>query len=596
MVAYLDGRRLRRALGAGIGQLLSEEDLLNKINVFPVADGDTGTNLALTTRAMLGVIQHSKTVPIGASLTELADAALDGCRGNSGAILAQFFHGLNDAAASATRLTPEQWVKATKVAVAYARDAIERPREGTMLTILEAVHRRSSEWLLREQSDGDFAALIGELVVGLESDLRLTTTQLDVLAKANVVDAGAAGVVALFHGINNLLRGESVSALPQMEAPVASTMGQTNDTLFRFCTECVVTGENLSHRSLRETLANYGNSMVVAGGPNRLKVHIHTNEPDAIFGAVSRFGHVTGQKADDMTRQAAALRAKAGVAIVIDSGGDLPQQQAEELNIHSVPLRIHIGDTSYLDKVSLTFQALYKKVSSSNETLRTSQPPPGDFRRMFEYLDSHFEDVISIQVSDQMSGTLQAARSAADRLDSDHNIQIINSQNISLGQGLLALRAGEWAAQGLSANAIVDKLEALIPRTKTFAIVSDLSYAVRGGRVPASTQYAAKLLGVTPVVYNDSAGRIKTNRVLWGRKAVLEKFALHVARHCDPLTPYRVAIGYGDDPAQAQQLRQFLLGHIGNVAHDYVTEIGAALGVHGGPGILVAAIQPEPET
>ena len=571
---------------------MGEEDLLNRINVFPVADGDTGTNLALTARAMINVLQNSTNMAIGDSLTELADAALDGCRGNSGVILAQFLHGLSDAAGGQTRLDPHRWVESVGIAVKYARDAIEYPREGTMLTIFEVLHTRSQQ-LLSEQPAAGYERLMAELSVSLEDALQATKTQLDVLAKANVVDAGAAGIVAIIQGVNNLLQGEEVSALPDMGAAALTTGAQNNaDETYRFCTECIVAGDGLDHRRLRESLAEHGNSMVIAGGPKRLKLHIHCDTPDTVFSIAAEFGNVSGEKADDMTRQATALQSKAGVAVITDSAGDLPQHEADRLNIHLVPLRVHIGEHSYLDKVSLSFDELYQKVSASDDSLRTSQPPPGDFRRMFEYLDSHFDAVVSVQLTDKVSGTLQAARSAADRLDSSHGVRVVNSLNISLGQGLLTLAAAEAAAAGLSADDIVASLKRLIPKTRTFGIVTDLSYAVRGGRVPPSRKLLADFLHVTPVLYSDPQGNVKTNRILWGRDRLVEKFARHVARRCDSQQEYRIAVGHGSDPDQAQQLLALLLAKIPNVGKHYITEVGAALGVHGGPGILVAAVQP----
>ncbi len=589
MIAYLDGPRLRRALSAGIAQLIGEEDLLNRINVFPVADGDTGTNLALTARAMIEVVQNSKTLAIGESLTELADAALDGCRGNSGAILAQFLHGLSDATGARIRLKPQHWADALGVAVGYARDAIERPRKGTMLTILEVSHARSVE-LLAKQPEAGFDQLVAQLAEDLERALQATKTQLDVLAKANVVDAGAAGIVAIVQGINNLIQGRAISTLPKM-APAVATASSAGET-YRFCTECIVTGESLNHRLLRETLAEYGNSMVIAGGVTRLKLHIHTDAPDKVFKIAGEFGGLSNRKADDLTRQTAALRSKTGVAVITDSAADLPQDEANRLNIHVVPLRVHIGEDSYLDKVSLSFEELYRRVSHSQDSLRTSQPPPGDFRRMFEYLDSHFGAVVSVQLTDKVSGTAQAARTAIERLDPGHGVRVVNSRNVSLGQGLLAICAGECAAAGLSADEILETLARLIPETLTFGIVPDLSYAVRGGRVPPSRKLLADLLHVTPVLYNDVQGNVKTNRVLWGRSRLVEKFARHVARRCDPRKQYRIAVGHGDNLRSAKQLMNLLDAQIPNTGRHYLAEIGAALGVHGGPGMLVAAVQP----
>ena len=591
MIAYIDGPRLRRAISAGVTQLLAEEDLLNRINVFPVPDGDTGTNLALTARAMVGVLRDSTTISVGESLQQLADAALDGSRGNSGAILAQFLHGLSDAAGNRDRLTPTEVTEALAQALTYARDAIERPRKGTMLTIFEAMHAGSAEYL-QDNPDAGFAQLVEELVAKLEHALQATKYQLEALTKANVVDAGAAGIVAIVQGIDNLLRGKEMGVLPDIGADMIADAVESSADEYQFCTECIVTGSQLNHRQVREALAELGNSMVVAGGPSRLKLHIHTDNPEQVFDIAGQFGSLTGQKADDMRRQAMAVRADMGVAVITDSAGDLPEGEAERLNIHTVPLRVHIGEYSYLDKVSLSFQDLYQKVAESDSELRTSQPPPGDFRRMYEYLDSHFEAVLSVQLSDKVSGTLQAARTAIDRLEPGHGVKLVNSRNVSLGQGLLTLYAGECAAAGLAVEDIAARLEQLIPQTRTFAIVTDLSYAVRGGRVPRNRKTIADLLRVTPILRTDAEGNVKTNRILLGRRNAVEKFARYVAKQCVKTKSYRVAVGHGNDPGQAWQLSQALLAKIPNVDHHYVTEVGAALGVHGGPGMLVVAVQP----
>jgi len=132
----LDGLRLNRALKAGILRLLSRQEHLNKINVFPVPDGDTGTNLALTMSAVLGVLQKSPDPHAGKTLTRIADAALDGARGNSGAILAQFFLGLCDKLGHLGRLSPDDFADGVHGGAAYARESMSEPREGTILTVL----------------------------------------------------------------------------------------------------------------------------------------------------------------------------------------------------------------------------------------------------------------------------------------------------------------------------------------------------------------------------------------------------------------------------------------------------------------------------
>ncbi|HEX7373988.1 MAG TPA: DAK2 domain-containing protein, partial [Steroidobacteraceae bacterium] len=199
----LDGLKLNRALKAGILRLLSRQEHLNKINVFPVPDGDTGTNLALTMSAVLGALQKSPDAHAGQTLTKVADAALDGARGNSGAILAQFFLGLCDKLGHLGRLSAEDFADGVRDGAAYARESLSEPREGTILTVLSdfahEVHAASRGGLK------DFRALLRRGVQAAQASLERTTFQLEALRKANVVDAGAQGFVELIQGIADYL-------------------------------------------------------------------------------------------------------------------------------------------------------------------------------------------------------------------------------------------------------------------------------------------------------------------------------------------------------------------------------------------------------
>ena len=199
----LDAAELGRALRAGIHRLLARQEHLDRINVFPVPDGDTGTNLAITMTAVLGVLRRPPFDHAGRLLTEVADAALDGARGNSGAILAQFLLGLGDRAGHLEALSAGEFAEAVQGGAAYAREALADPREGTILTVLQDVATE----LRRLAADGvlDIRALVRRGLARAERSFEATRDQLDVLQRANVVDAGAAGFVTLLEGVSAYL-------------------------------------------------------------------------------------------------------------------------------------------------------------------------------------------------------------------------------------------------------------------------------------------------------------------------------------------------------------------------------------------------------
>jgi uncharacterized protein len=590
----LDGLRLNRALKAGIARLLSRQEHLNKINVFPVPDGDTGTNLALTMHAVLGTLQRAPDDHAGKTLTRIADAALDGARGNSGAILAQFFLGLCDRLGHLGHLGPDDFADGVRGGADYARDSLSEPREGTILTVLtdfaQEVHA------VQREGVRDFAALLRRGVLAARASLERTTFQLEALRKANVVDAGAQGFVELIEGMTDYIASGSqddpavlVPDLTESELSEVSA-GESEDLAHRYCTECVVTAERLDRRHLREQLSALGSSLVVAGLHNKARVHIHVNDPAEVFRVAARFGTVSGEKADDMQRQQHSAHATGRkVAVVTDSAADIPFDELDRLDIHMVPVRVHFGDRSYLDKVGLTAEEFYAEIERNPLPPKTSQPPPGDFRRQFEFLGSHFESVVSVNLSRRVSGTCGAAESAAARVSTHGKVTVIDSMNASLGQGLIAMYAAECAQAGYDATRVIAATRAIVPRTFTFGLIGSLEYAVRGGRVPRWVKNVADGLKLMPVLHADRHGRVKAGGVLFGREHLKEKFARFVRRRMRAGVPYRLLVGH----ANCEDDGQWLLDELttDNVVYRRLLPCGTAFGTHGGPGLLVAAFQ-----
>jgi DegV family protein with EDD domain len=590
----LDGLRLNRALKAGIARLLSRQEHLNKINVFPVPDGDTGTNLALTMRAVLGTLQRAPDDHAGKTLTRIADAALDGARGNSGAILAQFFLGLCDRLGHLGRLGVDDFADGVRGGAAYARESLSEPREGTILSVLTDFARELHA--VQREGARDFAALLRRGVAAAQASLERTTFQLEALRRANVVDAGAQGFVELMAGVTEYIASgaqhEPEVAVPTLgEAESAEpTAGQEEALAHRYCTECVVSGGQVDLRHLREQLSTLGSSLVVAGRQGKARVHIHVNDPAEVFRVAARFGAVTGEKADDMQRQQhSAHMAGRRVAIVTDSAADIPEDELDRLDIHLVPLRVNFGDRSYLDKVGITPGEFFAELRRNPQHPKTSQPPPGDFRRQFEFLASHFDSVVSINITRQASGTCVAAETAAARVSTHGKVTVIDSMNASLGQGLVAMYAAECAQAGYDAARVIESTRAIVPKTWTWGLVGSLEFAVRGGRVPRWVKTVADRLQLMPILHNDRKGRVSAGSVLLGRSRLREKFVRFVRRRMRGDRKYRLLVGHADCEADGR----WLLGQLStdNVVYARLLPLGSALGAHGGPGMLVVGLQ-----
>ncbi len=590
----LDSQTLTKAMLNGIHHLFTVSEHLDRINVFPVADGDTGTNMALTLDAVRHSLHRTAAESVGALLTQIADAALDGARGNSGAILANFFQGLSDHSGAEVTLTAQNWARSLSEGARYARLAVSKPKEGTVLSLLDAFSAAYTQATQASPMD-----LAGTMRIAIEqARVALTDTQFQLaeLQSAQVVDAGAAGMMALFEGFTRHLEsGELIDsdvrfATASLEPERA---GGSNPLEHRWCTECLISGHALDPRRLREELAVSGSSLVIAGSHEKLRIHVHVADPAEVFRIAAQYGSISGQKADDMQRQQTSTEhgSKRPVAIVTDSAADLPTDEMERLDIHVVPMRLHFGQDSFLDKIGLSQEAFYERLARDSAHPKTSQPPPGDFRRLFDMLASHHDRVVAVLLTNRVSGTWQSAGSAAVRASASARITVLDSLNASAGQALLVMSAAECAARGADSQEVSQVVLRMRPLTHTFACCQTLEYAVRGGRVPRWAVSLTRLLHISPLLGSKADGRISLGGFLWGRHGLTDKFEHFISKRLKPHKRYKLIIAHGGAAEDGQRLLSALQSKHANIDGAWLVPTGAAIGVHGGPGFLVAGIQ-----
>lgn len=590
-ISYLDAPRLLKALQAGIGHLFERREYLNRINVFPVPDGDTGTNMAFTFKSILDATHVSPDHRIDELAAHIADAALDGARGNSGAIMAQFFHGFSDAVSGQEQLDARDIANASHAGAKAAWTAMSEPVAGTLPTVLEDF----AAALMRQVDEGevDIQQLLRHARQAAQQSLDNTPNQLAALRLAGVVDAGGQGFVDLLDGIWTFIESGQVNLEPVDLGNGNSAAAQEFDVEgHQFCTECVIEGQDIDREAvMRRMQALDSSSLVVAGGGRRVRVHVHVDNPGEVFLACELFGKISQQKAEDMKSQHGLLDIAGQVAVVADSAADLPDSERERLGITVVPVRLSFGDREYLDGVSLDSSTFYDMLRQAETAPLTSQPPPQDFKRVYALLTSHGYDVISVGLSEALSGTTAAARQGARHFDAE-KVRVLDTFNASCGQGLLSIIAAEAAQEGKNIEDIESLLLDLIPQTRVFAVADDLSYAVKGGRVPAWFKSVASGLRLNPVLTASPKGKLVPGGFIFGRGANIRKFARKVVRQMEPEVLYRVMVSHADNEQGARSLRQEILERHGRVHSCLVADAGPALGVHLGPRGLIAGFVP----
>ena len=591
------GTALKRVLIAGIRRVLARRDAINRINVFPVADGDTGSNLAFTLSAVERALAPLRWLSAGALLRRAGDEAIDGARGNSGAILAQFLQGLGERLAAQRRVALPELAAAATFGAEQARLAVAQPREGTMLSVITAFAAA-----LRREADmtsPDLRECWSRALAAARDALARTPDQLAVLRRAGVVDAGGQGFVELLEGIDDYMRRGRGALAPGDEfmggesgVVGAAPVEPGHDAEHRWCTECVLSAVAIDRAAVQAAIgALPHSSLVLAGTREKLRVHVHVDAPQRLYDALAPLGDVRARKADDMHAQTRTTRSRTRVAVVVDSAADLPPDAFERWPLHLVPVRLNFGSRDFLDKVSLSPAEFFRELRTSSVAPRTSQPPPGDFRRLFDFLLSHHDEVVYVGLSRAVSGTLQSGESAAAR-SAPSRIRVIDTRNASCGQGLLACHAASLAAQGLSADEIVASVAARVPYTRLFAYVRDLSHAVRGGRIPAWGLPLTRWFGLVPVAALRSDGRLRLTSVMRAHALLPERFAAWTAARLPPNRRWRVLVGDADNALEADRLAAALTERIDPVSMGRV-EAGAAISAHAGPGVVVVAFMPE---
>jgi fatty acid kinase len=353
--------RFRRVITSAYAYLEERRQEVNDLNVFPVADGDTGDNMAMTMRAVMEELDRLDGLEVDEVgrtqlVQALARAALMGARGNSGVILSQIVRGAAEELAS----RPGELIDPVLVASAFASAAdaayssVREPAEGTMLTVfremahsiarqlahLEAEKQRFDRDVTDEEQDAVLAEVLERAIADGQQAVERTPEQLSVLRESGVVDAGGYGLVLILAGVVAGLRGDG-AAVPEVshhEAPKLS-LPHHEDSRYRYCTNFIVSGSDLDRRRFLPRLEGMGDSVLVVGDKATLKVHVHTDDPEAAVALFEDMGEVTNLDVADMREQIAERRARiqAGrTGVLAVAAGDGMARLFDSLGAHVI--------------------------------------------------------------------------------------------------------------------------------------------------------------------------------------------------------------------------------------------------------------------
>jgi len=593
-ITSLNGNLYFQIFVSGANKILENQKLLNKINVFPVPDADTGTNLASTLRAVIDNARPSDSYKTTAN--SIAIAALNGARGNSGVIFAQFLYGLSIEANEAIHITIDEFVESIKRSVSYIYSAIANPVEGTMLTVI----REWADYIYSQKGQiDDFKKLFKFSYEIAQKSLSETTFKLKALTLANVVDAGAKGFVLFLEGIIEGFRKTVLHELiiARHDEIDQSSLGNIihEESTFRFCTEAMIHGKGIDHNEVKSLISEMGDSLVIAGSDTMVRLHMHTDQPHILLEKLRKFGKIHYQKADDMKKQQDAMYSrKWKIALVTDSTSDLSEELMEKYQIYMVPLNIHFGETQYIDKITLRPEQFYTLVQTEKNYPSTSQPNESSFLNMYSHLASHYDSIISVHVSEKFSGTIRNSRNAAARISKELGkpISVIDSRSVSGSLGLVTLRIAQAIESGMNHDDIVAEAENWVKNTKVYVSVKTLKYMIRGGRVSRTKGFIASLFNILPIISVTEEGKTELFDKAFSQRANMRKVMNHTRKFLAGRKIHDYIIMHAEDEENATWFRKEMLELTG-IEPASVVSISPVVGVNAGKGTVALAVMAE---
>jgi DegV family protein with EDD domain len=591
---YLTQNELKRMFLLSYERIEEKKEEINKINVFPVPDQDTGTNLAKTLEGIKKEIEGKEFK----NLEEISKAALDGAlisaQGNAGVIytgfLAGFLPKLNKNPVDAKKLA-EAFEEGRK----RAWKSMANPKEGTILDVIDA----AAETFKKEaEKEKDIVKIFEKVIEKAKEALLATREKMEIFKKANVVDAGGLGFLMILESYLDALRPEGKKE-EKKERPSEEIRRFVQVLTNRFEVVALISDPRFEEEKAREKLKRLGNCLDIVKVENKMKIHIHTDYPDEVRDAIKRMGKIENLRIEDMAREIVgepSIR-KVSIGIVTDDIASILPKILERYQIEIAKTKF---DWPELEKIE--GENLYQKIKKAYEMKietrpRTSQAMPKDYFDAFEKQFQRFEKVLCLTLSSKISGCYNSAVQAKEMLNEKEKrkVFILDTLNGAAGEALFVLRAIELIQEQREIEEIVEELKKLIPKTQTYVIFADpkgIEFIGRITKSQANWIRRMKKLGIQPVMKIKN-GILTKGGMVFAKdepEALFKKIKKESEKDRKSGKKIRVVINHADNLEGAKKLKS-LLKEIGAEV-SFISEGPPIVCAVTGPGTLIAAWQP----
>ena len=449
-------------------RLLEESDFVNALNVFPVPDGDTGTNMSMTFKAAVKEIENLNSESIGETSKKLAKGALMGARGNSGVILSQILRGISKGLEGKTEVDGRDLAVAFEEGSKAAYKAVMRPTEGTILSVIRAAAES-----VTNVEESNVIAVMETVVTNAKIMLDKTPDLLPALKKAKVVDSGGMGLYIILQGMLDALKNDIKAEIKDVAVKSAGATGAAStediDIKFGYCTEFIIVEDASKAKEFQDKIENLGDSMIVVGYEDVIKVHIHTNDPGKVLSNAVQYGELSKIKIDNMReehREVLALKNE-------ETASDIQEEVAPAESKKYAFISVAMGDgiTRVLKDLGVDY------VIEGGQTMNPST------QDMMECISKLNADHIFILPNNK--NIIMAAEQAAEISDKD--IRVIPTKSIP--QGITAITMFNYEAD-------VDANEETLKEALEMVKTGSVTYAVRDTEMDGIEIKEGNMLGL----------------------------------------------------------------------------------------------------
>ncbi|MBD3413206.1 MAG: DegV family EDD domain-containing protein [Candidatus Aminicenantes bacterium] len=588
-ISYVDGIRFSRAVLVGCQEVISREKELNKINVFPIPDKDTGSNLKKAFHSIESKISLNE-ASLQKSSRWIAQILKSSALGYSGSVFSGFFSGFAEGIGTSQKIRVQNLSLIADTAIKRARQSFENPIKGTVISVMEAWAGQIKE---SGRETDDFFVLLKKSYQTAVSALKKTPEQLTVLKKNRVVDAGGQAFVHFLEGIMNFIE-KGILSLPAKRIPKDDQrLGfEEQEEKDAFFVECCVWKKDLQRQDLVKELHCIGKELVFFGALNFAKIHIRSTDPQKVLDCVSEYGKITCEHIWRGSEKIPTEKKKP-FAIVTDTTCDIPEMYVEKNDLYFVPVKFHAMNKVYTDKKDIIPEEFYDILESSPEIPKTSKPSIQDFTTVYQNLLWHHNSVLSIHLSGSLSGTYQTALQAAKNIN-PQKITVLDSKNLSVGLGLIILEALRSINKGMGYGDVLNKVEQAIENIDIFIGIPFMKYLIKGGRVTKAKGFLAKIFHINPILSLSPEGALKPVAKTMGKRKLEEAVLSLVFQKIDQEKQQAkgkvlTAVAHVNALESGKRIEQKIKQREG---HGPVMVMNASpvLGAHAGPGTIGVAV------